>query len=278
MRLQARYKPLMSLAIIQRMGFFRFLSFAVVVAIMGLVLPGCGRTGDRTLNVYAASSLTDAFAEIAAAYEQAHPDRVVRLNFGGSSALAAQILEGAPAHVFASANPAQMARVAEAGLLANDVMRFATNRLTVIVPAANPAQIESLSDLANPGIRLVLAASGVPVREYTGIVLERMTADSAFDTGYAASVLANLVSEEDNVRQVVLKVALGEADAGLVYTSDVTPDMGQQVRTLAIPDEYNVTASYPIAALHDSARSFIDFVLSRAGQDILISHGFGPAE
>jgi molybdate transport system substrate-binding protein len=261
---------------------FRLPAAMIGTIFMLFVMTACDASSGQALNVYAASSLTDAFTEIAAAFEEANPDVEIRLNFGGSSALAAQILEGAPAGVFASANPAQMERLADAGLLASDARLFATNRLTVIVPVENPARIESLSDLANPGVRLVLAAPGVPVREYTLMSLERMAASSVFPETFNEIVLDNLVSDEDNVRQVVLKVALGEADAGVVYTSDVTPDVADQLLTFSIPDAYNVIASYPAAVIEefssDAAYAFIDFILSQTGQQILVSHGLGPAD
>lgn len=258
--------------------------FTVLLSVLlstSLLLAGCGSSPARTLNVYAASSLTDAFTALAAAFEaEAASEVEIRLNFGGSSALAAQIIAGAPADVFASANPVQMTRVTDAGLLADDARIFATNRLTVIVPTANPGAVESLMDLAAPGLRLVVAAPGVPVRDYLQTVLGRMAADAAYGPVYVDSVLANVVSEEDNVRQVVLKVALNEADAGVAYLSDVTPDIAAQVMTLAIPDEYNITARYPVAVLAEAASeatAFVDFLLSPAGQSILRDYGFGPS-
>jgi molybdate transport system substrate-binding protein len=157
---------------------------------------------------------------------------------------------------------------------------FATNQLTAIAPADNPAGVESLADLAQSGIALVLAAPGVPVREYTDQALGRLAADPAYGADFAEGVYANLVSEEDNVRQVAAKVALGEADAGVVYTSDVTPDIAGQVIQIAIPDEYNVIATYPIAPLADASNpagavAFVEHVLSDEGQAILARWGFG---
>jgi len=152
---------------------------------------------------------------------------------------------------------------------------FVSNRLTVIVPADNPAGITALEDLAQPGVQMILAVTGVPVRQYTDEIVATFPAD--FQTNF----YANMVSEEENVRQVSAKVALGEADAGIVYTSDVTPDIADQVLQIDIPDDQNVIATYPIARLADApaptlAQSFVDFVLSEDGQAILAKWGFGP--
>ncbi|RPJ35503.1 MAG: molybdate ABC transporter substrate-binding protein, partial [Planctomycetaceae bacterium] len=163
---------------------------------------------DETITVFAASSLTDAFEEIGAAFEAENPGVDVVFNFGSSSSLATQLAEGAPADVFASANPKQMQVAQDAGRITGSPRIFARNRLAVIVPADNPAGIESVTDLAKPGLLLVLAAPGIPVRDYTDTMLDQLGEDMK------SAVLANLVSEEDNVRQVVAKVALGEADAG----------------------------------------------------------------
>ncbi|MCA9979210.1 MAG: molybdate ABC transporter substrate-binding protein [Anaerolineales bacterium] len=245
-----------------------------------LWLVGCGSGSianpSPEITVFAAASLTDAFTELAEAYEAQNPGVTVRLNFGGSSQLAAQLREGVPADVFASANAAQMTAVVEAGRVeAGNTAVFATNRLTVIVPADNPANITRLEDLAQPGVALILAVEGVPVRQYTDDIVAALPSD--FQTNF----YANLVSAEDNVRQVAAKIALGEADAGIVYTSDVTPDIVDRVQQIAIPDAQNVIATYPLAPLADApspaqARSFIDFVRSAEGQAILARWGFGP--
>jgi len=149
------------------------------------------------------------------------------------------------------------------------------------VPGDNPAQIESLADLARPGLLLVLGAPDVPVRTYTDEVLEALAIDPAFGEDYREAVLANLVSEEANVRQVVAKIALGEADAGIVYGSDITPDLADRVLALPISDGVNPTIKYPIVMINDTARpelamAFIDFVLSQAGQETLLAWGFCP--
>lgn len=248
-----------------------------------LLLSACGAKAAplpeaRTLTVFAAASLTDAFGEIGQAFEAAHPGVTVTLNFANSQALRTQIEEGAPADVFASANTKEMEALVAAGLAAADAPQiFLTNKLVVILPADNPAALETLGDLARPGIKLVLAAEEVPVGKYARQALDLMNA--AFGADFKEQVMANVVSNEDNVKQVVAKVQLGEADAGLVYTSDAVaaPDL----KTIAIPAELNVVATYPIAALADSADTdlaaqFIAYVLSAQGQAILAAWGFGP--
>lgn len=228
------------------------------------------------LVVMAASSLTDAFDEIAVAFEAANPGADVLPNYASSSSLATQLVEGAPADVFASANASQMNVAADGGRIVGEPVVFLTNRLTIIVPADNPGGLESYADLAKPGIALVLAAPDVPVRDYSDQSIALMG-----DAAFQAAVYANLVSEEPNVRQVATKVSLGEADAGIVYTSDVTPDIAASVLQIPIPDELNVIATYPIAVVEgapagDLAQAFVDFVLSAEGQAILAKWGFGP--
>jgi molybdate transport system substrate-binding protein len=228
------------------------------------------------LVVMAASSLTNAFDEIGAAFAAANPGVAILPSYASSSDLATQLVEGAPADVFASANSKQMGVAADAGRIAGEPAIFVTNRLTIIVPADNPAGIETYADLANPGVKLVLGAPDVPIRDYSDQSIALMG-----DADFQADVYANLVSEEPNVRQVATKVSLGEADAGIVYTSDVTPDIAASVLMIEIPDEMNVLATYPIAVVEGApqpelAQAFVDFVLGPDGQAILASWGFGP--
>ncbi len=233
----------------------------------------------RTLTVFAASSLTDVFQEIAAGFRTPHPGVDVVYSFGASSTLATQLAQGAPADLFASANTKQMDVARAAGRIAGQPQVFAKNRLVLIVPADNPAKIDGLIDLAKPGVKLVVAAPGVPVRDYTDAMLDRLAAAPGFGDSYRAAVIKNIASEEDNVRQVSLKVALGEADAGIVYHSDVTPDIAPKLMALPIPDAYNTIATYPMAVTDDStdpelAQAFIDYALSDAGQKTLARWGF----
>jgi molybdate transport system substrate-binding protein len=204
----------------------------------------------------------------------------VTFNFAGSQALRTQIEEGAPADVFASASQTEMETLLSKGLVAQNAAQiFLRNRLVVILPENNPAGVETLEDLARTGIKLVLAAEEVPVGKYTRQALDRM--NGPFGGHFKDQVLSNVVSNEDNVRQVVAKVQLGEGDAGIVYTSDAVAAPG--LETVEIPAEFNVIASYPIApaiksANADLAAAFIEAVLSRDGQAVLEKWGFAPAD
>ena len=253
----------------------------VIILLFALVfslLPAAAQS-EQTLTVFAASSLTDTFNEIATAFEAENSGVDVTFSFGSSSTLATQLVEGAPADLFASANARQMTVAQDGGRIAGRPQTFAKNRLILIVPSDNPANIQSLRDLANSGVKLVIAAPDVPVRDYTNTMLDRLAADPAYGEAYREAFMANVVSEEDNVRQVSAKVALGEADAGIVYRSDVTPDIMGDVTALPIPDTLNTLATYPIAATNDTAnpelaQKFIDYVVSDAGQGILVKWNF----
>ncbi|MBA4181573.1 MAG: molybdate ABC transporter substrate-binding protein [Anaerolinea sp.] len=247
---------------------------------MAAVLAACG-AGDRgtpELRVYAAASLTDAFTEVAKQFEAAHPGVGVALNFGSSSTLAAQINEGAPADVFAPASAAQLAELAAGGRVESGRI-FATNSL--VVAAAKESPVESFRDLARPGVRLVLAGKDVPAGEYAREALRKASTPEGYGTSFAASVLANLKSEEVNVRAALTKVELGEADAAVVYVTDLGAARG--VRSVAIPAEFNVVAEYPVALVHGAngrqlAEAFVAYLLSPEGQAILARHGFGPPQ
>jgi molybdate transport system substrate-binding protein len=253
---------------------------ALVVSCGGDDDPTAGSIGPSgSLTVFAAASLTDAFGEMGEAFEAANPGVSVAFNFAGSAALRAQIEEGAPADVFASANTSHMDQLHDAGLAGAPAV-FAHNSLVVIAPNDNPGGIETLADLAKPGLKLVLAADAVPAGGYARDMLAKADGDPAFGAGFSEAVLANLVSNESNVKQVVTKVALGEADAGIVYGSDVTAAVAPDLQTIEVPAAVNVVADYPIAVLSESdhpeaAREFVDFVLSVEGQTILAKWGFG---
>jgi molybdate transport system substrate-binding protein len=230
--------------------------------------------------VFAASSLTEALDELAAEFQQRHPGIAVTGHYAGSSTLTAQLKQGESADVFASANERQMQALVDAGLVrAGDPAVFAANRLVVITPAANPAGVRSWEDLGSLELALVLAAPGVPVRDYTDELVRKAAADPGFGPGFRDRFYANLVSEEANVRLSAAKVALGEADAAVVYSTDVTPDIAGRVRRFEIPDRFNVTARYPIAVLAGSPRAapaaaFVRFVLGADGRAVLARRGF----
>jgi molybdate transport system substrate-binding protein len=248
-----------------------------IILLSALVFPGTwlvSAQDKQTLTVFAASSLTNAFNDIADAFTAKNPDVDIVFNFGSSSTLAAQLAQGAPGDVFASANQKQMQVAVDAGRIVEPTAVFARNRLIIIVPADNPAAIQSPRDLATSGLQLVLAAPGVPVRDYTDSMLEKLSADPAYGATFQPDVMANVVSEEDNVRQVVAKVSLGEAQAGVVYFSDVTPDVSDLIMSIPVPDAVNTIAAYPIGITSDSAapelaQAFVDFILSDDGQAIL---------
>ena len=186
----------------------------------------------QTLTVFAAASLTDAFTEIGKSFETANPGVTVTFNFAGSQALRTQIEEGASVDVFASASGKEMDALVTGKFVADGVKQiFLNNKLVVILPSDNPARLEALEDIAKPGIKLVLAAEEVPVGNYARQALDLMNA--SFGVDFKDKVLANVVSNEDNVKQVVAKVQLGEADAGIVYTSDVVA--ATDLKTIEIP-------------------------------------------
>jgi len=243
-----------------------------------IISPPVPTPATQALTVFAAASLTDAFTEIGAAFEAANPGVTVTFNFAGSQALRTQIEEGAPVDVFASASGKEMDTLVAGSFVTKDVPQiFLTNKLIVILPADNPAALTKLEDLAKPGIKLVLAAEEVPVGKYARQARDLM--DASFGTGFKDKVVANVVSNEDNVKQVVAKVQLGEADAGIVYISDsiAAPDL----KSIEIPADLNVIAKYPIAPLVNSenadlAAKFTEYILSAEGQAVLQKWGFAP--
>src|SRR6266581_1523141 len=236
--------------------FLLFLSFCILLEACG----GSSTTSSTstpppapvTLNVFAAASLTESFTEIGTAYQQQHPNVTVKLNFNGSQILEQQIANGAPADVFAPADLANMQKASDAGLV-NSSQVFVKNRLVVIIPTSNPGKINSLKDLARKGIKIDLEAVTVPAGKYSRQALDNLSKSPDYGSGYGSAVLANVVSEETNVKAVVQKVQLGEADAGFVYRTDVTPAIANQVTVIDIPDPYNVIAQYPIAVVKNSA-------------------------
>jgi molybdate transport system substrate-binding protein len=240
------------------------------------------RTQTRTLTVFAAASLTDAFKEIGAKFETENPGVRVNLNFAGSQILRMQLEQGARADIFASADHKNMDALAtESLIITNSYKDFAANRLIVILPPENPGKLENLDDLAKANLKLILADPSVPAGNYARQVLTKMSEDPVYGENFASAVLANLVSNETDVRQVVTKVELGESDAGIVYLSDVVAVKG--LGTLTIPERFNIIAQYPIAILSTSsnpnlAEEFIAYVISPAGQAILEKWGFTVGE
>jgi molybdate transport system substrate-binding protein len=261
-------------------GLLRLCSIPALVLASTAVL-ACGDDDDSSdsLTVFAAASLTDAFTDIG---EELEDDGVsVEFNFASSSALRTQIDEGAPADVFASADIAQMDLARENGSVESDGSVFARNVPVIVVPDDNPAGIEDASDLGGEDIKLVLAAEDVPIGRYARVIIANMAASQDYGQQFDDAVLDNVVSNEADVRAVLAKVELGEADAGIVYLTDAM--ISDEVLTIALPEEHNVIAEYPIAVVADSdneevAERFIEFVLSDEGQAILRDHGFKPTD
>lgn len=253
-----------------------------LLILVSTFLAACGisnvGSASRTLTVYAAASLTDAFNEIGKAFAVEHSGVIVAFNFGGSQNLRTQIEQGANADVFASANTKEMDTLVTENFVAKGASKvFLTNQLVVILPKDNPAGITSLKDLSKPGLKLVLAAEDVPAGRYARQILENLNVQ--FGADYKDQVLANVASNEDNIRQAVTKVQLGEADASIVYVSDAVAV--PELQKIEIPADVNVIAEYPIAPLVRSenselANEFIAYVLSPAGQATLQKWGFTP--
>ncbi|MFT3853437.1 MAG: molybdate ABC transporter substrate-binding protein [Ilumatobacteraceae bacterium] len=227
--------------------------------------PASTPAAEGDITVFAAASLTASFNEIGSAFSTEYPDAKVTFSFDASSALVTQINEGAPADAFASADEANMKKLTDVGGNAGEPVIFATNVLQIIVPKGNPKGITSVADLAKPGITFVTAAPEVPIGKYTQQVLD------------AAGVSVTPVSLEQNVKGIVTKVANGEADAGIVYKTDVLAEPKSE--GVDIPEDINVIAKYPIVVTKEATnastgQAFVDFVLSDQGQKILASYGF----
>jgi molybdate transport system substrate-binding protein len=235
---------------------------AAAAAVLSLAGGHASAGPKAQLTVYAAASLTDVFPKI---------DSRQRYQFGGSNTLAAQIAQGAPADVFASANMTLPNGLFAKGLCSKPVV-FTRNTLVVVVPKANPAKIRSIYDLTKTGVKLVIAGSGVPVGSYTLQVLQNMN--------LSGGVLKNVVSRETDVREVLAKVALGEADAGFVYSTDAKTVSGK-LRVIKVPAWAQPKVQYGICVVSNSgdkagARAFVTRVLSKPGQAKLIRYGFLP--
>ena len=244
-----------------------------VALLTGACSQHTGPTGQTTtVTVFAASSLTGAFTKIGEDFQAVHPGTTVAFNFGPSDGLAGRIESEGTADVFASASSTWMDDVGtKVGV--SHLTQFATNKLVIITPRANPAKIAHISDLAAPGVQLVLAAPGVPVGDYARQVLQ--------NAGIAGAAEANVVSYEQDDVSLVARVANGEADAAIVYLSDVTSKIAPTVHSVPIPMSVNVTAVYPIAVVNGSANAslaaaFIAYVAGYQGQATLASFGFLP--
>jgi molybdate transport system substrate-binding protein len=228
------------------------------------------------LRVFAAASLTEAFGEIASAFEKVHPGDTVELNFAGSQILRTQIEQGARAEVFASADLEHAEALARSGLI-GPLAVFARNVVVVVVPG-DGRTVHGLGDLGRPGVKVMVAGSSVPLGRYTNAVIGRLGTSGLYGDGYADRVRANVVSEETNARAVLSKVVLGEADAGFVYRTDAVTAR-DKVRTIDIPAGSNVVAEYALGVLRharsaEKGRAFAAFVRGTEGQAVLRKYGF----
>jgi molybdate transport system substrate-binding protein len=247
---------------------------AVAIGLTGCATPATSPAPATTeaglegsVTVFAAASLKGAFTELAEQFESAHPDTTIEFNFAGSADLVTQIIEGAPADVFASADQKNMIKLADAGLVEGEPVDFATNVLEIAVPPDNPAGIETFADLAAPGVKLVICATEVPCGAATAQVEQ------------AGGITLSPVSEESSVTDVLGKVLSGEADAGLIYVTDVIA-AADAVEGIEFAESAEAVNIYPIAALADAeapdaAAAFVAFVAGEAGQALLSAAGFG---
>lgn len=265
----------------------------LIIACLGLLLSSCsgaaapaaspptaGGAG-KEMTIFAAASLTDSFNEIGTAFTSRTNGTKVTFNYGGSNTLRAQLEQGARADVFASANETEMNNLVKGGLVTVTPSIFATNWLVVITPKSNPGKITKLRDLANPGLKIVAAGPTVPVGGYMLQMLDKMNADASFGAGFKDKFMKNVVSQETDVKQVVAKIQLGEGDAGVVYSTDVTPKVAPEVQILDVPDAFNVIAQYPIAVMKDArekglGQAFVDYVIGPDGQAVMKKYNFLP--
>lgn len=274
--------------------------YVLVVALVGVLLLAACDSGDATptavvrpqptsasngeIVVFAASSLTDVFNEIGKGVVSdttiiGGQIKKVTYNFAGSQALVTQLSQGAKADLLVTADEKSMQSAVAAGVvLSNTYRTIASNKLTVVTPQGGDGKIATLQDLAKPGLKLVLAADTVPAGNYGNQILDKLSADPTFGADFKSKVMANVVSREDNVRQVLTKVQLGEADAGIVYQTDAK---SANLPTIEIPDQYNVVAEYFLSVLpntsnEDLTRLFVGYLFSDPGQKAFRDFGFGP--
>jgi len=266
--------------------------FFVFTVLAISLLVGCGKNAAPPvaapvkqkpveIQVLAASSQTEAFTEIKTVFEKAHPNVTVNLSFASSSSLRAQIENGAKPEVFASADEKNIKIPAGNGLIDGEYVPYSHNHVVVILPKANKANINTLADLAKAGVRLVGCDPQVPIGNYTSQVIKKLDDSGKYGAGFATKINANMKSIEPNVKAVVTKVVMGDADAGFCYASDVTKNVVDDLIVLQIPKEYDVMATAYIGVVKDCpspelGREFIATVLSDEGQAIMKKLGILP--
>jgi len=242
--------------------------------------PGASAIPATDLTVFAAASLTKPFGDLEAPWETAHPGSHLVFSFDASSALRAQVEQGAPADILASADTKHPQALIDECLAAGPVTPFAQNQLVIVVPAGNPAGITSPADLAKPGVKVVAAGPDVPITKYAAQLIDNLSTVAGYPADFAAAVAANTVSQEDNVKAVLAKIELGEGDAAIVYVTDARSSTA--VETVAIPDEANVLATYAAVGINDAkdpalATDFLAFLTGTEAQAVLAGYGFLPA-
>jgi molybdate transport system substrate-binding protein len=254
-----------------------------LVAALAALVMGCGSGSPSALTVdlevYAAASLKQAMAGVETAYEAANSGLTVTVSTDSSAALATKIEQGAPADVFLSADTTNPQKLVDGGFASGDVMPFAGNALTIIVPGDNPAAIRTPADLATPGVKIVAAGETVPITTYATQLVENLAGSPGYPADFAAAYAVNVVSEEDNVSGIVTKVALGEGDAGIVYVTDAVG--ADSVTTVDVPASANVRATYggvvvKSSAEQDAAAAFLAWLAASEGQAVLAELGFLP--
>jgi len=252
----------------------------IMLVLLACLSPALAEEGER-LTVFCGAGLTGALSEIGGIYENA-TNISVEFNFDGAPALRSQIEQGAYADIFIPADLKHMNALKSEGFINNSTVEvFARNKVAIIVPNDNPASITGLKDLASPGVKILMGTKDLPVGGYALQVLDKLAADPEYGPAYRESVLSNVVSQETTVNSIVSKIALGEADAGFAFISDVSPQMVGKVTRILIPEKYNVVGDFPVAVLSQSkypveAQAFLDMIMSTEGQSILGKYGFIP--
>ena len=245
----------------------------LIILVVALTIVGCSDSNNgATIYVSAASSLQESLQEVVVLFNEKHPDVEVMLNFAGSNVLRRQIEEGFGVDIFLSAHFIPFDELDQIGLIAEG-QRFVQNSVVLV---ASTEQIESINDLANEGVSIILANDSVPIGIYSREIIEMVDDNNA---GFAEAVLANVVSQGENVRQVLMQVVLQEGDVAFVYRTDITPDVQDEVIVIELPDAYQVTTDVYLALINrenisESASLFYEFILSDVSREVFISHGF----
>lgn len=258
---------------------------AVLFGVLALAVAACIGGGASSapatidLTIYGAASLKGALAQVKVAYEAAVPGTTLTISTDSSATLATQIEQGAPADVFLSADAKNPQALIDKGLADGSAVTFARNKLTIIVPTANPGGIETPADLARDGVKVIAAGDEVPITKYATQLVDNLATEAGYPADYAAAYTGNIASKEDNVKAVVAKVELGEGDAGIVYVTDARAST--KVATIDVPDAANVPATYDGVVVKAStdvaaAGAFLDWLAGPDGQAMLATFGFLP--